>query len=416
VTRPAPSEGPRLDVAAVRRDFPALHQEIHGHPLVYLDSGATAHKPQVVIDAVRDHYMRDCANIHRGVHTLSQRATIAYEAARGKVRRFLGADSDQEILFVRGTTEAINLVAQSWGRANLGPGDEVLVTGMEHHSNIVPWQLLGAQTGCVLKHVPLEDDGSISLDRYRELLTPRVKLVSVIHISNALGTVNPVAEMIALAHEQGAKVLVDGAQSAPHQAIDVQALDCDFFAFSGHKVYGPSGVGVLYGKRALLEAMPPWQGGGDMIRTVSFEGSTWAALPNKFEAGTPMIAQVIGLGVALDYLSGLGLHAVARHEAEVLAYGTARLGELDYVRLVGTAPHKAAVLSFVVADVHPHDVGTILDMEGVAVRAGHHSAQPVMARFGVPATTRASLGVYSTTDDVDRLVAALGRVQELFGG
>lgn len=414
-----------LDVAATRHDFPTLAQEVHGKPLVYLDSGATALKPRAVLDAVRQHDAEVGANVHRGVHALSQRATAAYEAARTRVKAFFGvpeapsagSHEDYEAVFVRGTTEAINLVARSWGQAggNLGPGDEVLVTGMEHHSNIVPWQLVCEATDATLRHVPLEDDGSLSLDRYRALLSERTKLVGVVHVSNALGTVNPVAEMIRLAHDAGALVLVDGAQSAPHLPVDVPRLGADFFAFSGHKVYGPTGIGALLARRSILKAMPPWQGGGDMICTVTFEGSTYAKPPARFEAGTPAIAQAVGLGAALDYLDGLGREAVARHEADLLSYGAALLEATPGVRLIGTAPLRAGVLSFVMEGVHPHDIGTIVDMEGVAIRVGHHCAQPVMKRFGVPATARASLGVYNTRADLDALGRALQRVKEFFG-
>ena len=404
-----------FDALRARADFPALSQEIHGRSLVYLDSAASAHKPQQVLDAIEGLYARDYSNVHRGVHTLSVRATQAYEGARETCRRFLNAADTREVLFVRGATEGINLVAQSWGRQHVGPGDEVLITEMEHHSNIVPWQLLCAATGARLAVARMDDRGVLDLDDFAAKLTERTRLVAAVHISNALGTVNPVEEIIAQAHARGVPVLLDGAQAAPHQPVDVQALGCDFYVFSGHKVYGPTGVGVLYGRRELLEAMPPWQGGGDMIERVTFEGSTWARLPAKFEAGTPNIAGGVGLGAALDYLMAQDLAAVAAHEAELLAYGTERLQELPGLRLIGTAPHKAGVLSFVLDGAHPHDIGTILDMEGVAVRAGHHCAQPVMQHFGIPATARASLGLYNTREDIDRLISALAKVLEFFG-
>ncbi len=398
-----------------RADFPILHQEVHGKPLVYLDNGASTQKPRAVIDAVGDFYARDYANIHRGVHTLSERATAAFEGARDRVQRFLNAADRREIVFTRGTTEAINLVAASFGGQRVGAGDEIILTGMEHHSNIVPWQLLAERTGATLKVVPFSDAGVLDLDAYAGLFSPRTRLVALIHVSNALGTVNPVDEMIATAHAHGVPVLVDGAQAVAHTPVDVQALDCDFYVFSGHKIYGPSGIGALYGRRELLEAMPPWQGGGDMIRTVAFEGSTWADPPYRFEAGTPHIAGAVGLAAALDYVDAIGLPAIAAHETELLAYGTAALAGVPGLRPIGTAPDKAAILSFVIDGVHAHDIGTVLDFEGVAVRAGHHCAMPVMTRYGVPATVRASLGLYNTRDDIDALVRALGRVTEMFG-
>jgi cysteine desulfurase/selenocysteine lyase len=387
---------------------------VRGQPLAYLDNAATTQKPQAVIDAEARYYREINANIHRGVHWLSEQATAAHEAARERVRRFLNARETAEIIFVRGTTEAINLVAQSYGRANLGPGDEILITGLEHHSNIVPWQMVCAQTGAVLKVATIDDTGTVRMDEFRSLLGARTKLVAVTQVSNALGTVNPVREMIALAHAQGVPVLVDGAQAVAHTPVDVQALDCDFYAFSGHKLYAPTGIGALYGRRALLEAMPPWQGGGDMIRTVSFEGSTWNDLPFKFEAGTPHIAGAIGLGAAIDYLSEVGLEAVAAYEHELLVYGTALLQEIPGLRMIGTAAHKAGILSFVIDGLHAHDIGTVLDTEGVAIRAGHHCAMPVMERFGVPATARASLAFYNTREDLDRLAQALRRAVEMF--
>lgn len=404
-----------LDADRLRADFPILAQEIHGKPLVYLDNGASTQKPNAVIDALGDFYARDYANIHRGVHTLSERATAAFEGARERVRRFLNAADRHEIVFTRGTTEAINLVAASFGGQRIGAGDEIILTGMEHHSNIVPWQLLAERVGAVIRVVPLHDDGSLDLDVYASLFGPRTRLVAVVHVSNALGTVNPVAGMIAIAHAHGVPVLVDGAQAVAHARVDVQALDCDFYAFSAHKIYGPSGIGALYARRELLEAMPPWQGGGDMIRTVAFEGSTWADPPYRFEAGTPHIAGAVGLAAALDYVDGVGLDAIAAHEHDLLVYGTAALEQIPGLRLIGTAADKAAILSFVIDGVHAHDIGTVLDFEGVAVRAGHHCAMPVMTRYGVPATARASLGLYNTRADIDALVRALHRVTEMFG-
>lgn len=399
---------------SIRSRFPALDQSIGGHPLVYLDNGATTLKPDCVIEAVTSVYARDCANVHRGVHTLSQRATARQEEARVSAQRFLNAPDARQCIFVRGTTEGINLVANTWGRSNLGPGDEVLITAMEHHSNIVPWQLVCEATGASLQVVDIDDDGALVMEDFRAKLNSKTKLVSAIHVSNALGTVNPVQEMIALAHDAGALVLLDGAQSAPHQPVDVQALDVDFFVFSGHKVYGPTGVGILYGKEALLDAMPPWEGGGDMIRTVTFEKTTYAGLPSKFEAGTPNIAGAIGLGTALEFLMELGLDTVAAHEAELLEYATQRLDTISGLRRIGTAPDRAGLVGFVLDWAHPHDVGTILDHEGVAIRAGHHCAQPIMDRFGVPATARASFGIYNTREDIDRLVSALQTVKEIF--
>ncbi len=408
--RPAP-----LDVARVREDFPVLHQQVRGRPLVYLDNAATAQKPRVVIEALSRYYERDNANIHRGVHALSERATEAYEGARERLRRFLNAADRREIVFVRGTTEAINLVAQSFGRGLLGPGDEVVLTQLEHHSNIVPWQLLERERGVRLRVAPVLDDGSVDLEALLGLLGPRTRLVAVAHVSNALGTVLPVRRIVEAAHAVGARVLLDGAQAAPHLPVDVQALGCDFYCLSGHKLYGPTGIGVLYARLELLEAMPPWQGGGDMIRTVSFAGSTFADPPHKFEAGTPHIAGAIGLAAAADYLEGLGMERIRAHEEALLAYATEAVGSVPGLRLVGTAPEKAGILSFVLEGVHPHDIGTILDHEGVAVRAGHHCAMPVMERFGLAATVRASFGLYNTREEVDALVAALHRVREIFG-
>ena len=409
-----PTGPARLDVEAIRRDFPALDQRVHEKALVYLDSAATALKPQVVIDAVTQVYTRDCANIHRAVHLLSQRATQSFEAVRPKVRAFLNAPSEEEIVFVRGTTEAINLVANAWARPRLSAGDRVLLSGLEHHSNIVPWQMVCQATGAELVVVPITDEGEVHLEDVASRLDERVKLVAMSHVSNALGSVQPVREIVELAHAVGAKVLLDGAQAAPHLVVDVQALGCDFYAFSGHKLYGPTGAGVLWGRRALLEEADPWQGGGDMIRSVTFEKTTYAALPAKLEAGTPDIAAVVGLGAAIDYVSGLGREAIARREQELLAYGTEALESLSGVRLVGTAKHKVGVLSFVMESAHPHDIGTIVDAEGVAIRTGHHCAQPVMERLGVPATARASLGLYNTREDIDALVRGLRRVQEIF--
>ena len=404
-----------LDVERIRKDFPILHQEVHGRSLVYLDSAATSQKPQVVLDALADYYARDNANVHRGVHRLSERATEAYEGARGRIQRFLNAAHSREIVFVRGTTEGINLVAQTYGRRTVGAGDEVIITALEHHSNIVPWQMLCEETGATLRVVPIDDAGEVDVDAYERMLGERTRLVGVAHVSNALGTIVPVKRMIEAAHRRGIAVLVDGAQAAPHLRIDVQDLDCDFYTFSGHKTYGPTGIGVLYGKTALLEAMPPYQGGGDMIKSVSFEKTVYNDLPYKFEAGTPDIAGAIGLGAALEYLEGLGLDRVAAHEHALLVHGTKRLSALPGLRLVGTAREKASVLSFLVDGVHAHDVGSILDREGIAVRTGHHCAMPVMTRFGIAATARASLGVYNTREDIDALVEGLAKVREVFG-
>jgi len=404
-----------VSLAGVREQFPILSQESHGKPLVFLDSAASSQKPQVVLDALQTYYREENANIHRGVYGLSQQATARYDAARLSTQRFLGAGDPGEIIFTRGTTESINLVARSWGDANLGPGDEILLTRMEHHSNIVPWQQVAMRTGAVLKVADIADDGSLDLEHFYRLLGPKTKLVGITHVSNALGTVNPIRQVCAAAHEVGAVVLVDGAQAVPHRPVDVQALGCDFYVFSGHKVYGPTGIGALYGRRALLEQMPPYEGGGDMIRSVRFEGTTYAPIPAKFEAGTPNIAGAVGLGVALEWVMEIGMDVVAAHEAELLAYGTSQLSAVDRVRLVGTAPEKEGVLSFVMDGIHPHDIGTILDREGIAVRTGHHCAQPVMERFRIPATTRASLGIYSCRADIDALVTGLGRVMEVLG-
>jgi cysteine desulfurase/selenocysteine lyase len=402
-------------VERIRKDFPILHQEVHGKPLVYMDNAATAQKPQAVIDAIARYYATDNANVHRGVHRLSERATEAYEGARSRISRFLNAAHTREIIFVRGATEGINLVAQTYGRRVVGPGDEIVITALEHHSNIVPWQMLCEEKGAVLRVVPIDDAGEIDVATYARLLGERTRLVAAAHVSNALGTIVPVKPMIDAAHRRGIPVLVDGAQAAPHLRVDVQALDCDFYTFSGHKTYGPTGIGVLYGKAALLEQMPPFQGGGDMIKSVSFEKTVYNDLPYKFEAGTPHIAGAIGLGVALEYLEGLGLDHVAAYEHELLAHGTERLVRIPGLRLIGTAREKAGVLSFVVDGIHPHDVGTILDREGIAVRTGHHCAMPVMTRFEIAATTRASLAFYNTHEEIDALADALGRVRETFG-
>ena len=402
------------DVEAVRRDFPILRTTVHGKPLVYLDSAASAQKPQAVIDAERAVYETGYANIHRGVHELSMRATDAYEKARARAAAFLGARESREIVFLRGTTEAVNLVAQSFGRTNVGPGDEVLITGLEHHSNIVPWQLLCEEKGAALRVAPIDDAGEVDLAAFERLLSPRTRIASFAHVSNALGTVNPVRRMTELAHAAGAAVMIDGAQAAPHLRIDVREIGCDFYAFSGHKVYGPSATGALWGRAELLEKMPPWQGGGDMISSVTFEKSTWNQIPFKFEAGTPNIAGGIALGAALDYVDQLGLAAIAAHETELLSHGTERLRAIPGVRLVGTAREKTGVLSFVLDGVHPHDIGTVLDYEGIAIRTGHHCAQPVMDRFGVPATARASLACFNTREDLEALARGVLKAKELF--
>ena len=409
--RPLPSA--TWDVAKVRRDFPALAQDVHGRPLVYLDSAATALKPQAVIDAVTQVYAKDCANVHRGVHLLSQRATLAFEGAREKVRAFLNARETAEIVFVRGTTEAVNLVAQTLGRA-LRPGDEVLLTGLEHHANLVPWQMACEATGAKLVVADVSDDGDVTVEAFERKLSSKTRIVALAHVSNTLGTVLPVKEVAKLAHDRGAVVVVDGAQAAPHLRVDVQDLDADFYALSGHKVYGPTGIGVLYGRRSVFERLPPWQGGGSMIRSVSFEKTTYKGLPDRFEAGTPDIAGAIGFGAAIDYLDAQDGAALSAHEARVVAYATSALSKIPGVRLIGTAPHRVAVVSFVMDGVHPHDLGTLVDGEGVAIRTGHHCTQPLMERFGVPATARASFGMYNTETDVDRLAAALRKAKELF--
>ncbi len=404
----------KLDVAALRKDFPILGRPVRGRPLVYLDNAATTQKPQCVLDAILDYYRNDNANIHRGVHELSERATEAYEGARERLRRFLNAAHAREIIFVRGATEGINLVAQSWGRLAVGPGDEIILSHLEHHSNIVPWQMLRDQRGAVLRVIPVLDNGELDLAAYERMLGPRTKIVAITHVSNALGTITPVRRIIQLARAWGAAVLVDGAQAAAHLPIDVRALDCDFYVLSGHKVYGPTGIGVLYGKQERLEAMPPYQGGGDMIESVSFERTTFNTLPYKFEAGTPHIAGAIGLRAAVDYLEQVGLEPVAAHEHELLDYATQALGQVPGLRILGTAREKAAVISFTLNGVHPHDVGTILDQQGIAVRTGHHCAQPVMERFGVAATTRASFALYNTREEIDALVAGLDKVRRIF--
>lgn len=403
-----------LDVENLRRDFPILNQKIHGKPLVYLDNAASAQRPSAVIDAVANYYKHDHANVHRGVHTLSQRATDAYEGAREKIRRFINARSTREIVYTRGTTESINLVAQSYGRPTLGPGDEILISHMEHHSNIVPWQLLCEQTGASLKVAPINERGELVFEQFMRLLSAKTKLVAMGHISNALGSVNPVERIIAAAHELGVPVLLDGAQALPHTRVDMQALNCDFYAFSGHKMFGPTGIGVLYAKEALLEAMPPYQGGGEMILAVDFEKTVYNELPHKFEAGTPNIAGAVGLGATIDYLESTGMDRIVRHERHLLDYATGRLQEIPDLRIIGTAEHKASLVSFVLGDIHAHDLGTILDHDGVAIRTGHHCAMPVMDFFGVPATARASMAFYNTTDDIDRLVESLLRAREVF--
>ena len=404
-----------FDAARVRRDFPILERQVNGRPLVYLDSAASSQRPLPVLRAV-EHYETHChANVHRGVHALSQAATEAFEGARERVRQFINAASAREIVFVRGTTEAINLVAQSFGRARLGPGDEILITALEHHANIVPWQMLRDQTGCTLKVAPIDRRGELELDRFLELLSPHTRLVAVAHVSNALGTVLPVKQIVDAAHARGAAVLIDGAQAIAHSLIDVRELGCDFYAFSGHKLYGPTGIGVLYGREELLTAMPPWQGGGEMIRTVSFEKATYNDLPWKFEAGTPNISGAVGLAAAMDYIESLGREAIAGHERRLLALATAGLASIAGTRIIGTASHKASVLSFTMDGCHPHDLGTILDAEGVAIRTGHHCAMPVMAFFDIPATARASFGCYNTEADVEALLAALGKAREVLG-
>jgi cysteine desulfurase/selenocysteine lyase len=402
-------------VDKVRQGFPILSEKVHGKPLVYFDNAATSQKPQVVIDAVHEFLATYNANIHRGVHHLSERGTEAYEQSREKVQQFINAAESREVIFVRGTTEAINLVAYSYGRQHIQAGDEIVISVMEHHSNIVPWQILCQQTGAVLRVVPINDAGELLLDEYEKLLTPRTRLVSLVHVSNALGTINPLQPIIRLARRQGVPVLVDGAQAVPHLKVDVRELDCDFYAFSGHKVFGPTGIGVLYGKAELLEGMPPYQGGGDMIKSVTFEKTLYNDLPYKFEAGTPHIAGVIGLGAAIDYVHGIGLERIAAYEHQLLEYATEALSAIPGLRIIGTADEKASLISFVLDGVHAHDVGTILDHAGIAIRAGHHCAMPVMQRFGVVATARASLAFYNTKEEIDALVGAIHKAIETFG-
>ena len=406
---------PALDVERVRRDFPILDRTVNGRPLVYLDSGASSQRPIAVLRAVEEYETHSHANIHRGVHALSQAATEAFEGARERVRRFINARSTKEVIFVRGTTEAINLVAQSYARPRLKAGDEIIVSALEHHANIVPWQMVCEQTGATLKVAPINTRGEFLFEEYQRLLSPRTRIVAVAHVSNALGTILPVKKIVDAAHAQGAVVLIDGAQAVPHSHVDVRALGCDFYAFSGHKIYGPTGIGVLYGREELLQSMPPWQGGGDMILTVSFEKTTYNDLPAKFEAGTPNISGVIGLAAAMDYIESLGLDAIAAHEHHLVELASAELQKIPGVQLIGTAPNKASIVSFVMDGVHPHDLGTILDHEGVAVRTGHHCAMPLMTFLGLPATVRASFAVYNTEDDVKSLVVALGKAREVFG-
>ena len=402
-------------IEQIRADFPILNEKIGNKPLVYFDNAASCQKPQAVIDSMVKLYSHDYANVHRGVHTLSVRSTDQMESARHKIKTFINAVSDKEIIFVRGATEAVNLIAQTYGRANIHAGDEILITAMEHHSNIVPWQMLCEQTGAILKVAPINVAGELLMDEFEQLLSAKTKLVAVVHMSNALGTLNPVEKIIDLAHAKNIPVMLDGAQAIPHTAVDVQKLDCDFYVFSGHKLYGPSGVGVLYGKQALLEAMPPYQGGGDMIRTVSFEKSTYAGLPYKFEAGTPAIAEIIGLGAAVDYLNTIGMQAIADHEASLLAYATQQALQIDGLKIIGEAKEKGAILSFTLGRIHPHDIGTMLDSLGIAIRAGHHCAMPVMEFYQVPATARASFGMYNTHAEIDVLISGIKNLIEMFG-
>lgn len=404
----------RFEVERIRADFPILARQVHGRPLVYLDNAATSQKPKLVIDAFRRYYKTENSNIHRGVHYLSELATRDYERARSIVQRFINAADHREVIFVRGTTEGINLVSQTFARQAVKAGDEILISGLEHHSNIVPWQILCEQTGAVLRVVPINDDGEILVDEYERLLSERTRLVAVGHVSNALGTINPIKQLIEMAHSRNIPVLVDGAQAVPHMAVDVQALDCDFYVFSGHKMCGPTGIGILYGKREHLEGMPPYQGGGEMIKSVTFEKTVYNDLPHKFEAGTPHISGAIGLGAAVEYLQQAGMDSIAAYEHQLLEYGTRALSRIDGLRIIGTAREKASVLSFILDGVHAHDVGTILDQEGIAVRTGHHCAQPVMIRFGIPATARASLAFYNTQKEIDVLVAAIHKVKEVF--
>jgi len=415
IAKISPKSLTSLDVEKIREDFPILRQRVHGKPLVYLDNAATSQKPQAVLDAVSGYYSRDNSNVHRGIHFLSERATLAYEGARAKVRAFVNASEDREIVFVRGTTEGINLVARTYGKKFLKAGDEIVISAMEHHSNIVPWQMLCEEVDARLRVVPINDQGELLLGEFQALLTEKTKLVSVVHVSNALGTVNPVKRIIEMAHRQGIPVLLDGAQAVPHLRVDVQELDCDFYLFSGHKLFGPTGIGVLYGKARWLEAMPPYQGGGDMILSVTFEKTVYNELPYKFEAGTPHVAGVVGLGAAIDYVTGIGMEAITAYEGELLAYATETISALPGVRMIGTAKDKASVLSFILAGVHAHDIGTILDQEGIAIRTGHHCAMPVMQRFGVPATARASFSFYNTKKEIDALVAGVQKVRKVFG-
>ena len=403
-----------FDVRKVRDDFPILKQLVNGKPLVYLDNGATSQKPQSVIDAIVRYYTTTNSNVHRGVHTLSQQATDGYEGARAKVRQFINAGDDREIIFTRNTTEGINLVAHSYGRQNIGPGDDIIVSNMEHHSNIVPWQMLCEETGANLRVVPIDDSGELLMDEYETMLSPRTKLVSITHVSNALGTILPVAQIVQMAHAHRAPVLLDGAQAVLHMPVDMKELDCDFYVFSGHKLLGPTGIGILYGKTEFLEAMPPFLGGGEMIKSVTFEKTIYNDLPYKFEGGTPDIAGAIGLGAAIDYVNNLGFDQITAHEEELLRYGTDALSSIAGLKLIGTAPHKSGILSFIMDNAHPHDIGTILDEDGIAIRTGHHCAQPVMRRFQIPATARASLAFYNTKEDIDALVKGIDRVLEVF--
>ena len=403
-----------LNIEHLRQDFPNLNVKVHGNPIVYLDNAATTFKPQVVIDAIAHHYESGTSNVHRGVHTLSQQATAAFEGARDKVRDFIGANKSSEIIFTKGTTEAVNLVANSYGGAFLNKDDEIIISEMEHHSNIVPWQILCESKGCILKVAPINDKGELIFEEFEKLLSSKTKLVAMVYVSNSLGTINPIKEIIVAAHKQGAVVFVDGAQTVSHLVIDIQDLNCDFFAFSGHKLFGPSGIGVLYAKEELLNIMPPYQGGGDMIASVTFEKTTYNVLPYKFEAGTPNVAGVIGLGAAIDYVQSINLKKIAEYEHELLAYGTQALNSIDGLRLIGTASSKASILSFVLENIHPHDLGTIVDEEGVAIRTGHHCTQPVMNHFAIPATSRASLAFYNTKAEIDSLVQAIHKAKEIF--
>jgi cysteine desulfurase/selenocysteine lyase len=409
-----PNTSLQLDIDKIREDFPILHQSIHGKPLVYLDTSVTSQKPNSVINAISHYYQHNNANVHRGVYTLSERATFAFEKTREQIKSFINASATEEIIFTKGATEGINLVAQSYGRSQFKPGDEVIISILEHHSNIVPWQILSKELGIVLRVIPISDTGELDLTAYQQLLNPRTKMVAITHASNALGTINPIKKIIALAHEQNIPVLIDGAQAFPHLSVNVQDLDCDFYVFSAHKAYGPTGVGVLYGKKPLLEAMPPYQGGGDMIEQVTLEGFTTNKLPYKFEAGTPNIANVIGFAAALDYLEKIGMQQITKHEQTLLHYAHNQLSQIPGLRIIGTASQKVGVVSFVLDDIHPHDIGTILDHEGIAVRAGHHCAMPLMNRLNVPATVRASFGIYNKTEEIDILVDGLHQVKRLF--